>query len=652
MFSNLLSGIGDYLSSAYNTTKNTLSNLFSGASTGASNLLAGVGAANIYGPEKIASGVTQPSTLTAGSVPNPAGQYNPYVNLGNVSPFGTPPNQQLTQNMSSTAFVSGFTNPDFYNVRPSSVTPNNAQQIISQYSNQYSNQSAPANPFAILSQGQSGQQGFGGTGLISLSPTSASGNQGTGGGSSFTGTLGATGGAGTGTSTTSDEEARKKANLLNSTQPLPTPSLLKTGSNGLPIYQPWPNTVTTTPLPSTPIQPKIDLGSDLTAQSRAQATNQAMGSMGSINGVPINSMDDLNAYFNNAFAAEKQKLDQQQPTPPNPVANDQAQSDWLKQQADPFGAQQLIDAYKAADAEYSALEAQRIDVMKNIQSVNNISQAAIDDVKKNPDMPKQLAAKRLTQIGEDNKTRLLGLVAQKDLLDQQISDKNSAVNRKLQIATTAVNQAQQAQSNARSTLQLLISTGGIAALTPSEINTFATTTGIPSKTIQTMVSSAKDPSMKVEMVGSADTGYKLVTYNIKTGEVTKTSQVTQPSANNSQTTTDIQNQLTATKGGDGYVNADKYAQLRATSKISASDFDNRFGYLTNPNDRARLGIGVAATSQVQTKGQLNEQQQAEINNAKAAWSTAQQTLQATPQLRQQLIDLAKQRIGIDIGPYF
>ena len=55
----------------------------------------------------------------------------------------------------------------------------------------------------------------------------------------------------------------------------------------------------------------------------------------------------------------------------------------------------------------------------------------------------------------------------------------------------------------------------------------------------------------------------------------------------------INSQLTSKVGEDGYTDPNLYSRLRATSSLSATDFDNRFGYLVNPQSRANLGITSA-----------------------------------------------------------
>lgn len=69
-------------------------------------------------------------------------------------------------------------------------------------------------------------------------------------------------------------------------------------------------------------------------------------------------------------------------------------------------------------------------------------------------------------------------------------------------------------------------------------------------------------------------------------------------------------QLKVNTGVDGYTDTNKYATLRSTSKLSPTEFDNRFGYLVNPQYRAYLGIGdsgVQNYSKTQLEQTLNQQ---------------------------------------------
>lgn len=82
----------------------------------------------------------------------------------------------------------------------------------------------------------------------------------------------------------------------------------------------------------------------------------------------------------------------------------------------------------------------------------------------------------------------------------------------------------------------------------------------------------------------------------------------------------IGNQLTAisNKSSDGYTDPNLYAKLRASSTLSASDFDNRFGYLVNPESKKKLGLST--TNENYSKEQITQTIHQQM--ATPAWKTA------------------------------
>lgn len=52
----------------------------------------------------------------------------------------------------------------------------------------------------------------------------------------------------------------------------------------------------------------------------------------------------------------------------------------------------------------------------------------------------------------------------------------------------------------------------------------------------------------------------------------------------------VNDSLEASKGTDGFVNPDVYLQKRQKAKISADEFDKKYGYLLSPQEQTRLGI--------------------------------------------------------------
>lgn len=87
--------------------------------------------------------------------------------------------------------------------------------------------------------------------------------------------------------------------------------------------------------------------------------------------------------------------------------------------------------------------------------------------------------------------------------------------------------------------------------------------------------------------------------NTQTGQVIQDLGASTPTAaeTNTADANSAEGQLTAAEGSDGYTDPNLYAKLRASSGLSASDFDNRFGYLVNPLSTKRLGIASSASNQ-------------------------------------------------------
>lgn len=397
-------------------------------------------------------------------------------------------------------------------------------------------------------------QGFSGLGGVSsqnfnISSNPITGNMGAngigGGGSAFTGLLGGTGGQGTPSpSNQGDENARKKSSQLNQ------PGTAGQQTTNLPANLPPSFSVA----PTAPAQQlnasPIDVNLDLAALTKLKAQTDKL--LSNPYAMSANDSAALTEQLNSSFLAIKAKYDQSQPTPPNPVLDTQEQHDFMQQSEDPFGVKQAMDAFRASNTDLGNLQSQRIEVMKSIQALNDAYRPIIDDIKTNPNLPKALAARRLSDLQTKQKEVLQGFLDQQTILTQQISDQNETVNRAFNIATFSANQAEKAQDNMRQNLQLFVNTGAIGAFTPKEVAQYAKATGMAEGVIQSMVKSAKDPNIKSDMVGSAETGYKLVTYNTQTGAVVSTKSVV-PGTGSSTGSKTTQKQQTAVNNFGGFI---------------------------------------------------------------------------------------------------
>lgn len=99
------------------------------------------------------------------------------------------------------------------------------------------------------------------------------------------------------------------------------------------------------------------------------------------------------------------------------------------------------------------------------------------------------------------------------------------------------------------------------------------------------------------------------------------------------------------RGPDGYTDPNLYAQERVNSRMSPTEFDNRFGYLVNPQSKDRLGLGTTA------KSGLTGDQLSIINDAKARLDAAKQRYEDVPSIRSAIIETSKAQYGFDPSPF-
>lgn len=100
-----------------------------------------------------------------------------------------------------------------------------------------------------------------------------------------------------------------------------------------------------------------------------------------------------------------------------------------------------------------------------------------------------------------------------------------------------------------------------------------------------------------DTIGTAETGY--YQWNSKTKKFEQTIAPVAKTTSNVIKETEINNviqKLSASAGTDGYVDPKVYSNLKMQSKISPTEFDNRFSNMLSPKERNNLGItSVSAT---------------------------------------------------------
>jgi len=119
--------------------------------------------------------------------------------------------------------------------------------------------------------------------------------------------------------------------------------------------------------------------------------------------------------------------------------------------------------------------------------------------------------------------------------------------------------------------------------------------------------------------------------------------------------TTISQYLEGKKGTDGYVSASSYQEgLRkfiangGTQTNFLASFPQQTYLKQDEIEKLPASLRTAQVAPLKT---LSADQQTMLNEAKTTWDAAKQTYQATPELRQKIIDRAK-GLGFDLSPYF
>jgi hypothetical protein len=183
------------------------------------------------------------------------------------------------------------------------------------------------------------------------------------------------------------------------------------------------------------------------------------------------------------------------------------QTQLMEQSGDPFGVKQAIDAWKAEQTNLGQLQANRVELMKSVQAMNDAYKPIFKDIKTNPDLPKGLARRRLEDLSTTQKETMQGFLDQLTIVQQQISDQNEAVNRAFGIVNFNQDLQNQAETrmerqrdNARQNLNLMIQSGAIAGFTDADIASYAKGTGVSATALQKLKETALVPKLDQQTV--------------------------------------------------------------------------------------------------------------------------------------------------------
>ena len=460
-------------------------------------------------------------SANSGYLTNQGNQQFSYPNMTTLA--GTPSSNN-NQNISPYSYAS-IQNPSNYQVKANQMYSSTWQAPVDQYGRVSNSNTGNAyvdktGNLVIPKQAFSGVTGEGQSFSSIVPPTQ--GNSGNiGGGSNFTGTLSGTSGLGVPAipSQSQDnqtiEDQKKNPKTLNVPSDFNIPGL--TFLNG-------PLSVSSLPPAPIPTQPI----------SGTQNLNNISATKKSTSGIvnlPQNNVNDRQttiAKANNDYQTNLANETAKNKIPENPIAYTQDQANAINSSNDPFGLRNAIDQFKATQTNLTQFETNRVNLLNNINSANQTYQKIFDDIKADPNLPKGLAAKRLAEQAKIQKPIVDGLIGQLQIVQQQIEDANTAVNRQFQIVQNAQNQQDKQKQQALDFLKFYNDTGAIAAFTANDVQRASDITGISKSIINNLVKNAVNPNVKSSIEGSDASGRYLVTYNTKTGELVSKKTIASP----------------------------------------------------------------------------------------------------------------------------
>jgi len=233
--------------------------------------------------------------------------------------------------------------------------------------------------------------------------------------------------------------------------------------------------------------------------------------------------------------------------------------------------------------------------------------------------PMAIIQRRQSKLGTQSIEELDRLQNQKNLLETKLSNKLNSVNMILQLtqqdyATSYAqyndsfnrqlqlqqlfNQKQDAiKSDATANLNTIISSfkdsgidySSLPSTMRSKIEALATQAGIAPEFLPYLTKVAQTNDVITTSVNSTNGDLSVLVQDAQGNLSTKLfSGFTEPTAGGV-----TEQVLLTSRGNDGFVDPGIYLSERANSKLSASQFDDKFSYLLSPKEKTNLGIGIS-----------------------------------------------------------
>lgn len=424
------------------------------------------GGFNLTGTKNQSKEVNQSKPQTVGTPLSPALSLTSTSNKGSTPSYAPRPLSAPVKASTAQSGVSGKSTSNVSvsgnrSVAPKVVRPTSGVSGVTGESTQQ---------FIGPSVGQRSLSSFNSTSQIQTSGLAGI----SGGGSNFTGNLGASGGASTSLTLGQSEEDKKRQDaqtqVINpatgqNTGVMP-PNVLQT----TPTYNSIASKPTTTNFTTTPPTGAINLD---TLSQGLQNISSAISSKGTFNAADIQGFYDQVQSYQDQLT--QYNLQQEGIMAEPFVAETLEQTQWLDSQPTDFRAQ-FDQVYK--DSGLADINANITAKQAQINATNTAFQQIIKDIQDNPELPKGLAAKRISDFVDRNAIQLQNMNAELANLISSRDYANDQVNQYYGIIKDqAAEDARKREAN-QSLLNNFIQSGAIANFSDKALEQASIATGI------------------------------------------------------------------------------------------------------------------------------------------------------------------------------
>lgn len=268
----------------------------------------------------------------------------------------------------------------------------------------------------------------------------------------------------------------------------------------------------------TPVGDQVDLAGLQEVKDRAKNLLDQYGA-------EATTMPEFKAAVQQMIAAGIQNLRALQPTPPEPVEETPEETAAYENMApeEAFSVRQYMDDMRRSLG-MPKLESQKADLMRQMTAVNQAYQSVIDQIKQNPNLPKGLAARRLTEQFEDQKFAISTIMSELDIIQDQIDSGNEQLSNAradlgLQLQYNAQVQSQEDKQYQRNMdkLGLMIESRAIGGMSDQEMRQWSAVTGISVGALKKLKENALDSEDEkaVEFQDDANGNLMMITYSKK-----------------------------------------------------------------------------------------------------------------------------------------